>query len=152
MKNKDGQPTTDKKLILGILKDFYSNLYSESLEEKDLRTIPHILNQGSEELPAITTWEVKKSLEEMKNGKAPGEDGIVIEAAKEGREILLKAITLLFNKCLIEATTPTEWNHARIVIMHKKGISQLAYCHASTNYSPNLSLGALNLHLTPISL
>ena len=59
---------TYKKVILEIIKDFYSNLYSESLEEKDLRTIPHILNQGSEDLPAITTWEVKKSLEEIKNG------------------------------------------------------------------------------------
>ena len=73
------------------------------------------------ELPAITTWKVKKSLEEMKNGKAPGEDGIMIKAVKKGGEILLKAITVLFNKCLIEATTPTEWNNAIIVIMHKKG-------------------------------
>ena len=48
-------------------------------------------------------------------------DGIAIKAVKEGGDILLKAITVLFNKYLIEATTPTEWNNTIIVIMHKKG-------------------------------
>ena len=90
----------------------------------------------------------------MKNGKAPGEDGIVIEAVKEGGEILLKAITVLFNKCLIEATTPTEWNNAIIVIMHKKGnIADLNDYRPNsfTNYSLKLLLGALTLNLLSAS-
>lgn len=56
----------------------------------------------------------------MKNSKAPGKDDIVIEAIKEGEDKLLKAITTLFNKCLIEATSPAVWNNAIIVIMHNK--------------------------------
>lgn len=121
LENKDGQITTNKKEILEVIKDFYSNLYGKESEGDDIRTVPHILNQGSEELLEITAEEVRKALSDMKNGKTPGEDNIVIEAVKDGGEMLLKAITALFNKCLIEAVTPVDWNNAEIVIIHKKG-------------------------------
>lgn len=41
-----------------------------------------------------------KSLSEIKNKRAPGEDDIVSGAVKEGGEQLLKTLIELFNKCL----------------------------------------------------
>lgn len=41
----------------------------------------------------------------MKNNKAPGKDGVGVEAIQLGENELLKAITNLFNKCLDGGTT-----------------------------------------------
>lgn len=121
LENADGQIVTNKQEILETVKDFYANLYCKNEQLRYTEDIPRVLNQGSEEMPDITEEEVLKSMSEMKNNKAPGEDDIVIEAVREGGEQLLKAITKLFNKCLMETTTPTNWNNAIIIIMHKKG-------------------------------
>jgi len=96
-----------------------------------------------EEIPHITKKKVQKSISELKNNKALGEDGIVIEAIKEGGKELLEIITTLFNKCLIEIKTSAFaiWNNAVITIIHKKGNiadlkKNLSACfYIFTNYS-----------------
>lgn len=43
-------------------------------------------------IPEISLNEIKKSLGEMKNNKAPSENGVLIGIVKLGKEILLKWI------------------------------------------------------------
>ena len=57
----------------------------------------------------------------MKNNKAPGEDGVVIDIIKEGGEVLYKQLSKLFTNCLKLRTIPTAWNNATIILLHKKG-------------------------------
>lgn len=121
LEDERGQITSNREEMLKIVEYFYTKLYRSPNQAKASESIPYILNQGSEEMPTITEEEVLKSLSEMKNNKAPGEDGVVVEAIKLGGRELLKAVTKLFNKCLDEGTTPQIWNNATIVIMHKKG-------------------------------
>lgn len=121
LEDERGQITNDREKILRIVEDFYTKLYKNQTRVETSESIPHILNQGSETMPTIIEGEVLKSLSEMKNNRAPGEDNVVVEAIRLGGKEILKAVTKLFNKCLEEGTTPQMWNNAIIVIMHKKG-------------------------------
>lgn len=81
----------------------------------------------------------------MKNNKAPGEDGIVIESVKLGGETLLKSIKDLFNLCLEDGIIPSQWNNAEMILLHKKGdITELE------NYRPISLLCHLYKLLTKI--
>ena len=44
----------------------------------------------------------------MKNGKAPGEDGIVVEDIKIEGKVLLEKIQKLFDMCLSDNIIPSE--------------------------------------------
>lgn len=57
----------------------------------------------------------------MKNNKSPGENEIVIEFIKNVGDALLQALKILFNECILQEITPTQWNHAIIILMLEKG-------------------------------
>lgn len=82
LQNERGQITSNREQKLKIVEDFYTKLYRNQSPAETSENIPHILNQRSEEMPTITEEKVLKSLSEMKNNKAPGVDGIVVEAIK----------------------------------------------------------------------
>jgi len=127
LKNRQGRETTNREELLQVVEEFYTELYRNrhklELETKETRKETGIINQGSEELPEITIDEIKLSLKEMKNNKAPGDDQIVIEAIKFGGETLLKSIKKLFNLCLYNASLPRNWNNILMILIHKKGDS-----------------------------
>lgn len=104
------------------MEKFYEELYkNDEQNQNQTRSLPRIQNQGSEEIPEISVDETTACLEEMKNNKSPGDDGIAIEAIKEGGTSLMDTIVKLFNACLWQGITPSQWNNAIIIIMHKKG-------------------------------
>lgn len=119
--NRNGVIKTNKAEILKITEEFYKELYKGERDRPNTSQIPRVQNVGSEDIPDISFDEITSSLSEMKNDKSPGDDGVVIEAIKEGGETLLRVIQKLFNTCLLKGTTPTQWHNAVIVIMHKKG-------------------------------
>jgi len=58
----------------------------------DINHIPKIENIGSEDIPDLSVREITAALSDMINGKSPRDDGIVIEAIKEGGTALTYAI------------------------------------------------------------
>ena len=56
---------------------------------------------GEENEREITIEEVKRALNEMKGGKAPGMDGVRAEMLKEGGVTVLEWLVRLFNICFI---------------------------------------------------
>lgn len=131
LRNRAGVITGDKDEILKIVREFYATLYKRNKDGQRTYKIPKIQNQGSEDLPPVTTEEIRAALKDMKNRKSPGDDGVVIEAVKCGGHLLHRAVCKLFNACLERGITPSQWDRAVIIILHKKGdITELA------NYRP----------------
>ena len=61
------------------------------------------------------------AIEELKNGKTPGEDHIHIEYIKMGLEQLQKPLRAMFNKILQTEELPSQWKTSKIILLHKKG-------------------------------
>ena len=67
------------------------------------------------------TSEVKKTLKEMKNNKAPGIDNLTSDIMILGGEESVKQLTKNFNQILETKKIPAEWKEAKMIILHKKG-------------------------------
>ena len=57
----------------------------------------------------------------MKNGKAPGVDGIRSEMLKVGAHALAPSLANLFNSILQKGSFPDAWRLSSLTVIHKKG-------------------------------
>ena len=115
IRNKDGSITTDRDKIVERCAEFYRELYSSTTNR------PTIQTPAEDSVPEVLCAEVQHAVKQMKNNKAPGDDGVVIDIVKEGGEVLFKQLSRLFTNCMRQRTTPKEWNNAIIILLHKKG-------------------------------
>ena len=69
--------------------------------------------------PFITKEEIVAVIGSMKNGKAPGPNGIISGMLKASLEISSEATTLLANVTIGEGKIPSEWNDSCITILFK---------------------------------
>ena len=76
---------------------------------------------GEENEREITIEEVKRALNEMKGGKAPGMDGVRVEMLKEGGVTVLEWLARLFNipVCLMLSIVKVDWVIACMVPLYK---------------------------------
>lgn len=127
LQREDGTVTSNRDELLNIAHRYYENLYKSKVTnpaiavEQHSSRRPPVLNVGSEDLPDVTPDEVCLALRQLKNRKAPGEDGIIPEILKTPSKKLQLALAMLFTKCLIETKVPEDWNNAVITLLHKKG-------------------------------
>ena len=52
----------------------------------------------------------------MKRGKAPGQDGVLVDSLKEGVDIATKELTKPFTKCIKVKKVPSAWKKANMTI------------------------------------
>ena len=72
-------------------------------------------------MPSVTQSEVRYALSKMKNDKAPGPDGIMIEQLKSGGAIIHQELARLFTKCIETTNVPKSWKGSELILIHKKG-------------------------------
>ena len=88
-----------------------------------------------------TVGEVRKRIQQLQLGKAPGPDGIHPEFIKHLAEIVAQPMVALFNQSLVEGCLPAEWKVAKVAPIHKGGDRG-----STTNYRP-VSLTAISLKI-----
>ena len=64
---------------------------------------------------------MESTIHKLKNAKASGEDKVANEILKNGGQILMQAMTLLFQTCQSTTWTPEDWNKELLKPIHKKG-------------------------------
>ena len=69
----------------------------------------------------ITQDEIKYALNQLQNGKFPGNDLIFNEFLIAGKDILTPYITVLFDKILQSGYYPANWTEGIIVPIHQSG-------------------------------
>jgi len=69
----------------------------------------------------FTPAEIKNAIEELKNKKAPGEDGIMGEIYKRVYKLLPSFTYTIYIVCLLAGCFPKRWKRAKIIPIVKPG-------------------------------
>lgn len=120
IKDKNGRIQNDPEIIGKIWQEYYENILYE-----DGKTITNenleMTEEEEDEAKCPTEIEVKEQIKRLRNGKAPGEDGIEAELLKYGGEQMQKQIHQLIQTIWTQNKIPEEWNTGIITPIHKKG-------------------------------
>ncbi|WP_265430092.1 RNA-directed DNA polymerase, partial [Klebsiella pneumoniae] len=117
LKDEQGNITHNMEEILEVAQRFYTKLYASDFRQGETNERTDLAC----DVPLVTKEEVKNALKSMKRGKAAGDDGITVDLLKEGGDIVLEKLTVLFSECLRTLKVPVAWKNANIILIHKKG-------------------------------
>ena len=134
LKINDGSIISTKPEILRELERFYGQLYTSTRQPsvgtaRDARA--KLTRHYTEDIPDISLYEIRMALKQLKNNKAPGDDGITTELLRAGGKPVLLVLQKLFNSVILEGTTPEAWHRSVVVLFFKKGDNTLL-----KNYRP----------------
>lgn len=112
----------DKQEIANIFNTYYANVGSNLAEKVDKAT-PSKCNilDSTIFLRPTDESEIKKYIFELKNKKAPGEDGISSETIKYISDFILTPLNFIYNKVLEKGIYPNKLKIAVIKPLFKKG-------------------------------
>ncbi|XP_072043476.1 uncharacterized protein [Amphiura filiformis] len=120
LKGEDGNIISDRELVIKRVEEFYQDLFTSKFQ-----ITPPIIDVESAEdnIPPIGDDEVEKCLNDMKRGKAPGEDGVPVDILMDGGSAVKAELATLFTSLCIQTNqTSDSWNNALIIILiHMKG-------------------------------
>ena len=91
-------------------------------------------------LTPTTIEEVKEIITKLKGSKGAGPDFISNFIIKTAKEIIAHPLKTLINHSIVEGKVPTEWKHALLIPLHKKGEKELAANHRPISLLPKPSI------------
>lgn len=136
---KPGRKETDPEDIKKMIREFWEKLYTskgKGVEEEEEGEEKREWFKGEEwkrykkkneenkrleELThIISREEIGRTIQGLKNGKAPGPDEIVNEQIKYGPEILWEILRRRYNEIIKNKKIPQKWKEINIFMIHKK--------------------------------
>ena len=127
----DDEVITNQRDILNELATFYTNLYNQKTEREGGTRIAVDTFLGGIEFPKleeeeadrceglVTTEEVGQALNAMKNGSAPGGDGLTVEFYKFFWPKLKIMVTDTFNEAFASEELTYTQRQGIIILLHK---------------------------------
>lgn len=93
------------------------NIVSSLFPDHEVRRDSPILI--CEDPPLFTEDELRDAASSLKNNKAPGPDGIPVEALKLIADVHPQILLSMFNACLVEGLFPAAWKRAQLMLISK---------------------------------
>lgn len=119
--DKNGNLITEEQKVLKRWQEFFEEL----LNGDESRPTPSVddscIFDNNEDVPPPTLEEVQKAIQNLKNNKSAGTDGIPAELLKAAGTNFISAFHQLLCKIWNAETMPDEWNRSIICPIHKKG-------------------------------
>ena len=115
MKAQDGNLLLNTEENTSRWAEYFKDLLNKARQHIDGRDEP--LTEGP--LHEVTWEEVERQLNNMKNGKSCGPDGIPTEALKHLGDWGVRQLTKIFNAILQSGKMPDEWRESTITPIYK---------------------------------
>ncbi|CAG9116278.1 unnamed protein product [Plutella xylostella] len=123
MRSADGNIVVSKPEVLAEIEGFYGQLYASHAQKSVAQLTDSrapLIRHYTDYIPDVDIGEIRIALEQLKNNKAPGEDGITTELLKAGGIATLEQLQRLFNSVLHNGITPEAWSESVVVLFFKK--------------------------------
>lgn len=129
LRNEQGDEKSGLEDLKGIVKIFYSKLYSRQVIEPD--TIKNYLSNNSNIKKlnekqkktlnqAITMAEISQAIKKQKKNKSPGPDGLPSEFYLAFEDEVCLIYKMVLADISEKKVIPESWNSALISLIHKK--------------------------------
>ena len=132
IENETGEISTSRKGILNVLGDFYKKKYDDKEKVETEQEFGENENESSIDvrtsntnvtvrIPAITTEELRTTINQLKKGKFPDSNGIRAEDIKASDDETREMVRQIFNEITKQNEfTPEAWKKVKIKVIHKK--------------------------------
>ena len=158
MKSADGMETfSDSKRVVARWSEHFQKLLNVpgDIDHEALENIPQrIIKTSLDEIPTMD--EMAKAIAGLKDGKAPGGDGIPAEAWKHGGDNLFSRLHQLITNAWEVGSVPQAWKDASIVTIYKKGdrtdcgnYRGISLLSIAGKIFARILLNILSTHITP---
>ncbi|XP_048481070.1 uncharacterized protein LOC125489368, partial [Plutella xylostella] len=134
LRSADGNIVASKPEVLAEIEGFYGQLYASHAQKSVAQLTDSrapLIRHYTDDIPDDDISDIRIAIEQLKNNKAPGEDGITTELLKAGGIAILEQLQRLFNSVLHNGITPEAWSESVVVLFFKKGDKTLL-----KNYRP----------------
>jgi hypothetical protein len=115
---KDGQIVTDNQRMANILNEYFSSVFNRDVPVRPVRASD--IEEKLDDI-VITRRDVTQVIDDLKNGKAPGPDGIGSAILKNLKDALVKPLQKLFQLSVDTGEVPSNWKEAKVIPIFKKG-------------------------------
>ena len=110
---------TDENLNILRQSHFSNSTKNYSVNDGDC---DHIFDELPDDLDAFLSWEmIKKAIDELPNGKAPGRDGIRNEVIKMLPDVYVKELLTQCRLSILTSFIPTAWLEINTIYIKKSG-------------------------------
>jgi len=130
VKNENGNIVTKQSDIMKVQQNYFANLYKKKVDGLDMTdkidrflnntSLPNLLQEQRDCCEGeVSVGELLSALKQMKNGSAPGNDGITIEFLKCFWSRIQHLVTASFNFAFVSGSLSLSQRRAIITLIHK---------------------------------